>query len=179
MEMTLEPPAATCRATGRAFIPGDRVASYLVRAEGLGIRRFDLLAAEAEGFEAPGPVACRWVHVFKPRPKADDPERALKLTAESLFLELADPANEPTPENTRLLQFLALMLERKRLLRFRGATPDGARLRYEHGRSKQTFEVAAGELGPEFFRAVQEQLSVLVGEPRPEAPPAPEPAPAA
>jgi hypothetical protein len=32
------------------------------------------------------------------------------------------------------------------------------------------FEVPAGELTPEFFVAVQQQLSVLVGSPKPKAP---------
>jgi hypothetical protein len=34
---------------------------------------------------------------------------------------------------------------------------------YEHVKTKQMYEVPAGELTPEFFIQVQEQLSVLVG----------------
>ena len=64
------------------------------------------------------------------------------------------------------MQFLALMLERKKILRPRGRTADDARNRYEHAKSKAIFEVPAGELTPEFFVAVQEQLSVLVGVPK-------------
>jgi hypothetical protein len=64
------------------------------------------------------------------------------------------------------------MLERKRLLRPRGRAPDGTRDLYEHARTKQLYEVPAIDLSPEFFVAVREQLSVLVGEPR--APQAPE-----
>jgi hypothetical protein len=76
---------------------------------------------------------------------------------------------EPTTENTRLLQFLALMLERKKILKPRGRSADGARNRYEHAKTKQIFEVPVGELTPEFFIAVQEQLTVLVGAPKPKA----------
>ena len=97
---------------------------------------------------------------------------------------LADPTTEPTPENTRLVQFLALMLERKRILKPKGRSADGLRNRFEHAKSKQIFEVPAGELTPEFFVAVQEQLSVLVGGPKvkaeagaPVAPDASTPAP--
>jgi hypothetical protein len=86
----------------------------------------------------------------------------MKLTAENLFVALADPTTEQTPESTRLVQFLALMLERKKLLRPRGRTADGARQIYEHARTKQHFEVPIGDLSPEFFVAVQEQLSVLI-----------------
>jgi hypothetical protein len=58
------------------------------------------------------------------------------------------------------------MLERKKILRPRGRSADGARNRYEHAKSKAIFEVPAGDLTPEFFVAVQEQLSVLVGAPK-------------
>jgi hypothetical protein len=81
-------------------------------------------------------------------------------------MTLADPTTEPTPENTRLVQFLALMLERKKILKPRGRSADGARNRFEHAKTKQIFEVPVGELTPEFFVAVQEQLSVLVGAPK-------------
>jgi hypothetical protein len=63
------------------------------------------------------------------------------------------------------VRFLALLLERKRVLRPRGRAPGAERDLYEHAKTKQMFEVAALELTPEFFAAVREQLSVLVGEP--------------
>lgn len=167
MELQLQPLAHTCFVSGEPFVEGARVASFLVRTgAALQIVRYDVLEEQAAGFAPEGFVACRWVQIFKPRRAGENPDRALKLTAESLFVTLADPATEPTAENTRLLQFLALMLERKKILRPRGRSADGERLRYEHARSKAIFEVPAGELTPEFFVAVQEQLSVLVGSPK-------------
>jgi hypothetical protein len=109
------------------------------------------------------------VHLFKSR-KDENPERSLKLNAENLFFTLADPTNELNVESTRLVQFLALMLERKKMLRPKGLSADGARNVYEHAKTKQIFEVPVGELTPEFFVAVQEQLTVLVGAPKPKAP---------
>lgn len=167
MEMHLQPLGATCYVSGEPFVGGARVASYLVRVgAALEIVRYDVLEAHAVGFAPEGFVACRWVHVFKPRRAGENPERALKLTAENLFVALADPTTEPTPENTRLVQFMALMLERKRVLKPRGRSADGARNRYEHMRTKAIFEVPVGKLTPEFFVAVQGQLSVLVGAPK-------------
>ena len=99
-------------------------------------------------------MACRWVQAFKPRRAGENADRTLKLTAENLFVTLADPTTEPTPENTRLVQFLALMLERKKILKPRGRSADGQRNRYEHAKSKAFFEVPAGELTAEFFVAV-------------------------
>ena len=166
MELQLQPLASACHVSGQAFLEGARVASFLVRGKTGEVARFDLLESEAGGFVPEGTVACRWVHVFKPRKQADNPERELKLTAETLFLTLTDPSAELTPENVRLVQFLALMLERKRVLKPKGPTADGSRTVYEHAKTKQLIEVPKGELNPEFFVQVQEQLSVLVGAPK-------------
>ena len=178
MEMHLQPLATTCYVSGETFVDGARVASFLVRSgAALEIVRYDLLEQHAATFAPEGFVACSWVHAYKARRAGENPDRALKLTAENLFVALADPTNEPTPENTRLVQFLALMLERKKILRPRGRSADGARNRYEHAKSKAIFEVPAGDLTPEFFVAVQEQLSVLVGAPKVPAAASPKAAP--
>ncbi len=181
MDMHLQPLATTCFVSGEPFTEGARVASFLVRSgAALEIMRYDVLESQLGTFQPEGQVACRWVHAFKPRKQGENADRALKLTAENLFVALADPTTEPTPENTRLVQFLALMLERKKTLRPKGRSADGLRNLFEHAKSKQIFEVPAGELTPEFFVAVQEQLSVLVGAPKPKTDPnAPKPEPAA
>lgn len=182
MDMHLQPLATTCFVSGQPFAEGDRVASFLVRSASLEIVRYDVLEASVASFTPAGYVACRWGHRFKPRSHTDgDAARALKLSAENLFLTLADPTNELNPESTRLVQFLALMLERKKVIRAKGLTPDATKQLFEHARTKQIIEVPAGELTPEFFVAVQEQLSVLVGAPKPKVTPTatPEPAPAA
>ena len=165
MELNLQPQAALCQLTGQPFAEGDRVASYLVRGAALEILRYDVLESAAAGFAPEGVVACRWVHAYKPRLPGENADRRLKLTAESLFLTLADPLTEPTEENTRLVRFLALMLERKKILKARGRSADGAKDRYEHAKTKQIFELPAGELNPAFFVAVQAQLGLLVGAP--------------
>lgn len=164
--MQLQSLALSCFVSGQSFAEGNRVASYLVQLKTGEVARYDLLETAASVFVPDGVVACRWVQIYKPRAANENPERTLKLTAENLFLTLADPLTEPTPESTRLLQFLALMLERKRVLRPKGRTADGAKNIFEHAKTKQLYEVPAGELTPEFFIQVQQQLSVLVGEPK-------------
>ena len=167
MEMHLQPLATTCFVSGQPFVEGARVASYLVRATTLEVVRYDVLEEHVGSFSPEGFVACRWVQAFKPHRADENPDRTLKLNAENLFLTLADPLNELNAESTRLVQFLALMLERKKLLRPKGRNADGTRNVYEHAKTKQLFEVPVGELTNEFFVAVQEQLSVLVGGPKP------------
>ena len=178
MEMNLQRRAATCFVSGHAFREGDRVASLLSRLESGEVVRYDALESHAGSLQPAGFVACRWVQVFRERSRDGDAGRALKLSAENLFLTLADPATEATPETSRLVRFLALLLERKRLLRPRGRSPDGLRDIYEHFRTKELYEVQAIDLRAEFFVAVREQLGVLVGEPRAPQPTPSVPAPA-
>jgi hypothetical protein len=165
MELNLQPRASSCFVSGQPFRGGDRVASLLVRPDSGGIIRYDALESNSGALAPEGFVACRWVQVFKPQLVDENPDRTLKLTAETLFVTLADPSTQATPESDRLVRFLALLLERKRLLRPRGKTADGTRELYEHSRTKHMYEVPAIDLSAEFFSAVREQLSVLVGEP--------------
>lgn len=147
--------------------------SRLVREANGEVTRHDVLASEDAAYQKPEFVFCTWILPFKARRAEENPGRALKLTAENLFVTLADPLAEPDEANTPLLQFLALMLERKRVLRPRGVTADGARNVYEHAKSHQRFEVPAGTLDEAFFVKIQGQLDLLVGGPKRAAAPAP------
>jgi hypothetical protein len=163
MELNLQPRALACFVSGEPFREGDRVTSVLVRTDSGEIARLDALEAHAGSLVPGGFVACSWVQVFKAKPPEENADRALKLTADTLFQTLAEPSSEPTPETARLVRFLAILLERKRVLRPRGRTQGGTREIYEHARTKQVYEIEAIELTNEFFTAVREQLSVLVG----------------
>jgi hypothetical protein len=171
MELNLHPIATKCFVSGRDFAENDRIACYLAReASGEVIRR-DLLELEDGRFMPPAFIYCRWVVAFKQRKADENPALTLKLTADNLFLTLADPANEPNATNTPLLQFLALMLERKKLIKPRGISEDGQRQIYEHMATHQLYEVPLGDLNADFFQKIQEHLGVLVGTPKPKAEP--------
>lgn len=161
-----------------------------------GVARYDLLESEdqpafAKGdFTKPGTneikppafVYCRWVAGYKPRRGDENSAQMLKLTAENLFLTLAIPAgslssteavsDQLSAINTPLLQFLALMMERKKLIKPVGTTEDGLRTVYEHRASHALYEVPIGDLNVEFFQKIQEHLGVLVGTPKAKAAPA-------
>jgi hypothetical protein len=166
MELTLHPLAKICRASGRPFVEGDRVMSHLVREATGEIARHDVLASEDAAYEKPAFVFCSWTIAFKAKRAEENAGRALKLTAESLFVTLADPLAEPNEANTPMLQFLALLLERKRVLRPRGTTADGSRQIFEHAKTHQFYEVPVGTLDEEFFVKIQGQLDLLVGSPK-------------
>jgi hypothetical protein len=175
MELTLHPLSKTCRASGRAFVEGDRVVCHLVREASGEIARHDVLASEDAAYGKPAHVFCTWTIGFKAKRAEENPGRALKLTAESLFVTLADPLAEPNETNTPMLQFLALLLERKKILRPRGTTPDGARQILEHAKTHQLYEVPVGTLDEAFFVKIQGQLDLLVGSPKRASEPAPAP----
>lgn len=179
MELNLHPLATKCYVSGRDFAEGERVVCFLVReADGLTGRR-DVIESEAANMQAPAEIFCRWVINYKPRKAGENADRTLKMTAETLFVTLADPTNPPDETNTPLLQFLALMLERKKILKPRGQTPDRARNVFEHARSHQMYEIPVGDLNAEFFQKIQGQLDVLVGSPKKKAESVPASAPAA
>src|ERR1700710_929824 len=172
MELNLHPIATKCFVSGRDFQENDRVVSYLVREATGEVARRDLQEAEDGRFMPPAFIYCRWVVAFKQRKADENAARNLKLTAENLFLSLAIPVggdadsadrSESSGINTPLLQFLTLMLERKRQIKPRGLTEDGARQIYEHMATHQLYEVPVGDLNVEFFQKIQEHLGVLVG----------------
>ena len=177
MELTLHSLAKNCRVTGRPFEEGDRVMSFLVREPSGEVARHDLLASEVAGYERPAFVFCSWTLGYKAKRSDENPDRAMKLTAENLFVTLADPAAEPNEANVPLLQFLALMLERKKILKPRGLNADKTKQVYEHAKSHLMFEVPVGILDEAFFVKIQGQLDLLVGGPKKKAAEATAPAP--
>lgn len=173
MEWHIPPVSRKSRLTERAFEEGDRVSSSLVRLEDGSLERFDALASEAgeAAFQGQGQLVCRWDVTFKPkRDEGKDEEEAMELTAENLFASLFEGEEEPSQENAKLKHFLALILERRRLLRLerRGSSFD----QYIHRPTKIRYFVPAVELDPEFFVENQRRLDFLIsggGEPTPSA----------
>lgn len=134
MDLSIRRVAKTSSLSGDSFEAGELVESFLFRdAEGI-LERADLRRAEVEGWSAPGAVICRWQHRIK-TPSDDEAEsrRQSLASAEEMFLALAGlgeseveegatpPAAPPEAPESRersvLLNLLALLLERKRVLK--------------------------------------------------------------
>ena len=164
MDLQLKPQADACCVTGTVFQTGDRIVSFLVRADATGeFVRYDCLAPQEAAAKFAGEVLCHWTRTYKPLPVGVNLDRALKLTADALLLSLTEDPGAAPEENGPLKQFLALMLERKRLIRARGRSSDGNRLLYEHGRTKRMIEVPAGEMDDAFFMQMRDKLGLLLG----------------
>jgi hypothetical protein len=144
--------------SGKAFVPGEKVTCVIFRGAD-GLLRADLDEADAAGWQAPGEVLGRWSR------KAEDESEAAKrrsalASAEEVFLAFVQEPGGAGEEKDLLLQLLALLLERKRILRPQGK-PAGGRQRYLHPRLQQEFSVPCHDLVPERLAALREQLHHL------------------
>ena len=167
-DWTIQSRSIHCAATGAAFTEGEHFYTLLFR-EKDGFRREDLCeeAFKARG-ETPAPFSF-WRSKFEP-PQAAPPEAVSKQTAEDL---LRSYMMEPGIEHANARYILALMLERKRLLREvevkRG--DDGSLTRiYERAKTGEVFVIPDPQLRLDQVEQVQMQVAGLLGAPAPAAP---------
>ena len=79
------------------------------------------------------------------------------LSCEELFLSLFAEGTEDSREKDILKQLLALMLERKRILKARENPVDGIQA-YMHMPTREMYQVTLQKLGPDEIAAIQSQL---------------------
>jgi hypothetical protein len=151
----------------KPFVPGDRVWSYLYRAADGALERVDVLDAERDELNLEGGILCKWSQVIKARgvSEAEVRQAALKST-DDIFLSLYDEVGEEADDSPgaretrdRLKFFLALQLERKRVLKPLG------RGRYRHMPSKRELMVPQLELTPELVTAHLKAEGLMAAEP--------------
>lgn len=188
MAWQIKPFSHRCLLTGEPFADGRRYVSWLVQEDDGELRRYDISAEKEAEFAPTGEVVCRWRQIYKKAPECKTPDQKQKETAEGLFFSLFenDPAeSEPPAENDgmdnaatapkdeaastatsenpeAMKKFLALLLERKRILRPRGISPDGKFRIMEHARSRSIFMVPAGDLRQEEIMEITGRLAELV-----------------
>jgi hypothetical protein len=151
--------AEACDATAKPFTEGETFYTALYR-EGEGFLRKDLCeeawAALAADPEAPAPFSS-WRSKFEP-PAPPPPEPLPRDDAEGMLRRLLE-SNDPAHTNTRYL--LAVMLERKRILRPQPSDDKGI-LVYERAGTGETFLIADPNLSLSDLARVQEEVSALL-----------------
>lgn len=166
--------SAACDATGRPFAEGESFHTVLYR-EGDAFRRSDLCAeawtALAADPGSPAPFSS-WRSKFEP-PALPPPEPLPRDDAEGMLRRLLE-SDDPGHANTRYL--LAVMLERKRILRPQ-PSPDKDTLIYERAGTGETFIISDPHLSLSDLAAVQEEVSALLSGLSAPAPTPAEPAP--
>jgi hypothetical protein len=148
-----------CDATGTPFAEGESFHTALYR-EGDAFRRTDLCTEAWESLSsdpsAPVPFSS-WRSKFEP-PAPPPPEPLPRDDAEGMLRRLLE-SEDPSHANTRYL--LAVMLERKRVLRPQ-PSPDKDTLIYERAGTGETFIIADPHLSLSDLVSVQEEVSALL-----------------
>jgi len=150
--------------SGEPFVPGDLVWSYLYRGADGQLERMDIHEREREQLQLAGPVVCRWSQRIKDKGVTEAEERRAALqSADEVFLSLFDdiPEGEDDPAaaeaRERLKFFLALQLERKRVLK-----PLGSR-RYKHMPTGRELSVPDREITADLLASFQKEIGQMGG----------------
>jgi hypothetical protein len=150
--------ADVCATTQRPFAPGENFYTLLFR-EADGFRREDL---SEEGWakrnENIQPFSF-WRSRYEPPPPTTEP--MAKGNAEDLLRRLLAEKN---PERANAIYVLAVMLERKRVLKqIKSESTDGNRvLIYEHGKTGDVFIVPDPQLRLDEIAKVQADVATLM-----------------
>jgi hypothetical protein len=107
-------------------------------------------------------VLGRWNREVKERGEEEKALRAQLLASrEEFFLSLFEDPSDPAGEKAILKHILALLLERRRLIKPAGPAAGGA-IPYLHVRTQQVLQVPAVDLQPEDILRVQSTLDLLI-----------------
>lgn len=163
IDWTIQSRSTQCAATGREFAEGEHFYTLLFD-EKAGFRREDL---SEEAFKARNesirPFSF-WKSKFEPPPPAA-PEAVSRQTAEDL---LRSYMLESGPEHSNARYVLALMLERKRLLKEIEVkrSADGSLTRiYERVKTGEVFIIPDPQLRLDQVEELQRQVAGLLGAP--------------
>jgi len=151
--------ADACARTQRPFQPGEAFYTLLFR-EGDGFRREDLSEEAWNQRNDNIQPFSFWKSRYEPPPAAP-PEPLAKETAEDLLRRLLAENN---PANANAVYVLAVMLERKRVLKQvkTEQTDDRPVLIYEHAKSGDALIVPDARLRLDEIEHVQEEVSHLL-----------------
>ena len=159
LEWKIKSRSDTCEATGRPFAEGETFHTVLFR-ENDGFRRLDLSEeawkARTSDTEAEL-IFSSWRSKFEP-PAPPPAEPLPRDDAEGMLRRLLE-SEDPTHTNTRYL--LAVMLERKRVLRPQPSSDTGPMV-YEHASTGETFIINDPGLSLSDLASVQEEVSSLL-----------------
>lgn len=163
MEWQVRPIARQCAASGKELRPGDIVTCVVHKPVGGAIERADVLKEHVAEYVPPGLLLGRWTREVKERGEEEQAQRAQLLASrEELFLSLFEQEEDPSGERAVLKHILAMLLERRRVLKQAGP-PEKGTTPYLHVATKQVYAVPAIDLQPDHIRQVGGSLDMLAG----------------
>ena len=163
MEWQVKPISRRCFVSDAPLRAGDKVVCIICKPVDAEIERADILAENIGQFQGNGIELGRWTREVKERAEEDREARLqLLATREEFFLSLFTESEDPSGDKAVLKQLLALLLERKRILRPIGK-PSNNIQHYLHVRTRDEYDVPMDELQPEQVARIQPALETLVG----------------
>lgn len=163
MEWHIQSRAHACQRSGRQFQDGETYHTLLLDTKA-GFERMDLCveAFKEGGAEllAKSNLVSHWKGVYEAPPPVP-PEAIRRDDAESLLRKLLERREE---RHAAAAYILAVMLERKRILRVKGQSRDNGRrvFIYEHPKSGDLFSIGDPDLQLDQLEAVQRDVAHLL-----------------
>ena len=162
-DWNIQSPAHACAYTEKPFGKGEPI--YTILSIGSdGFRREDICqsawqAAGGEQIRDKAGVVSFWQHPYVP-PPPPTPEPLKKEDAESLLRALLE---KNLPEDKEVRYILAVMLERKRILKHRETLVDELKvLIYEHSKTGESFTIEDPRLRLDQIPAIQKRVAALL-----------------
>lgn len=150
--------------SGERFQPGDSAVSLVYIDEEAGeLGRADLHQHELAGFKPTGEVLGRWAWVMKDPEVLENNPRDTVASAEDFFFSLFQNESGAEREESDVLKhLLALMLERKRILRAAGPRQTSGTQTYVHVKTKQELNVPIAEISRELMLRIEDTLGDII-----------------
>lgn len=164
MEWQIKTLARKSALTGEPFNPGDRIVCVIFKDLDVGeVGRVDLLVEEVAQFELPGQVLGRWTREVKHPDEDASHAQDRMASAEDFFLSLyeADTVSEDATVNG-LKHVLALMLERKRVIRAVGKRQLSGEQVYLHVKQKNEIVVPIVDISIELMQLMEDTLGDII-----------------
>lgn len=163
MDWQVKPIARICAASGKELHAGDIVTCIVFKPVGGEIERVDVLREHTGSYAPQGLLLGRWTREVKERGEEEQAQRAQLLASrEEFFLSLYDSEEDPSGDKAVLKHILAMLLERKRVIRPAGPADNGL-TPYQHAATKQIYLVPVLDLQPSHLVKVGATLDLLVG----------------
>jgi hypothetical protein len=146
------------------FNPGDRIVCIIFKDDAAGeVGRVDLLQDEADDYKPTGEVLGRWSRVVKHPDEEGVSAKETMASAEDFFFSLYESeAAEDDAASNALKHILALMLERKRVLRALGRRRAEGAQTYLHVKQKKNFDVPVVDISPKLMLSIQDTIGDII-----------------
>ena len=148
--------------SGREFLNGERIISFLFRTEEGNLGRADVLEEEKGAYRPPGVVLGWWGRRLRKEEDGDEASKASVASTEEFFLSLYDDEERELEERAILKYLFAIMLERKRILKPVGRVEPGEPQSYVMRKLGRKFVVPSVDVTAESVMRVEEQLKACL-----------------